>query len=479
MFGSLRARLLLSYLLATGLVLGLVGASLIFFLLRNPVAERLTYSRLQELSTRPVDVGGRELGSLEGPRLQRALEFLERYLGARTLLVEATGRVVADSRRLHGVQNGQVEGLVPGDPGGLRGEFLDESGRQWLWVARPLGGERYLLFAALRPGLRALAGFADELLGPLIQAGIVGFMLSIVLAWLISRWVAGPLSRMAQAARAVARGDYQQQIEPEGPAEVRQLAHTFNEMVRRVRASRQSQRDFVANVSHELKTPLTSIQGFAQAILDGTAEDPQARRQAAQVIYQESDRLRRLVEDLLDLARIEAGQVSFRREAVDLCAVLEGCVERQRLRAQGAGIDLQIDMPPQARLMGDGDRLAQVFTNLIDNALKYTPPGGRVRVRGQVQGGWVTVHVDDTGRGIPPQELSRVFERFYQLDKARKRQAGRGAGLGLAISRQIVEAHGGRISAQSVPGKGSRFTVQLPLALPQDETLAQRKSNGH
>ncbi len=245
-------------------------------------------------------------------------------------------------------------------------------------------------------------------------------------------------------------------------------------MVTQVQTSQQIQKEFLANVSHELKTPLTSIQGFAQAMLDGTVEDSESRDHAAKVIYEETDRLGRLVEDLLDLARLDAGQIEFDRHPVDLSILLQSIVDRMSLSAAEKSVQLERDLDGLAPMIGDGDRLAQVFTNLLDNAIKHTPEGGTVRLHGETEAGWISIHVDDSGRGIPNEDLSHIFERFYQVDKARRGGKGRGVGLGLAISRQIVEAHGGRLVAQSAIGKGSRFTVQMPIVQPFDETLVHQ-----
>jgi signal transduction histidine kinase len=297
-------------------------------------------------------------------------------------------------------------------------------------------------------------------------------LLSIFLSWLMSRWVAAPLDRMAEVSRAVAAGDYDQRLQPGGPEEVQGLALTFNEMVARVQAGRKAQRDFVANVSHELKTPLTSIQGFAQAILDGTAQDEESQQHAAQVIYDEAQRLHRLVEDLLELARMDAGQIDFHQDRVEITALLSAVVERLSVKAAEAGVDVINKVGQLPVLIGDGDRLAQVFMNLIDNAIKHTPKGGQVSLWGEYAQGWISIHVEDTGPGIPEEELSRIFERFYQLDKARPGGMDRGVGLGLAITREIVRSHQGRLVAQSEPGRGSRFTVQLPVVRADDTTLA-------
>lgn len=350
-----------------------------------------------------------------------------------------------------------------------RGEFRDSSQARWLWVGRSLGEDRTLVLATPRP--RTLSLFAEDILLPVVQAGAIGLIISILLAWLISRWVAAPLQRMSKAALAVASGDFRQSVALEGPREVQDVANSFNVMVQQVRTSQQVQRDFLANVSHELKTPLTSIQGFAQAMLDGAVADDDSRNRAAQVIYDESDRLRRLVEDLLDLARLDAGQIEFVRQPVNVEALLKSVVDKLVLPAGEKNVELVDRVSDLPTMVGDGDRLAQVFMNLVDNAIKHTPEGGKVVVRGDTASGWISIHVDDSGAGIPSEDLSRIFERFYQVDKARSGGKGRGVGLGLAISRQIVEAHGGRIVAQSSVGKGSRFTVQLPIIRPDDETL--------
>jgi len=240
-------------------------------------------------------------------------------------------------------------------------------------------------------------------------------------------------------------------------------------MVARVESSQKSQRDFVANVSHELKTPLTSIQGFAQAILDATADTPAARKQAAQIIYDEAGRMHRMALDLLELARLEAGTADLKMSPIDVSLLLKSIVEKFTPQAQTAGIQLQRNIPENLPvLFGDGDRLAQVFTNLVDNALKFTPADGQVILSAVNAGAEVEVSITDTGQGVPKEVLSRIFDRFYQVDPSRaggETAAGRrGAGLGLAIVREIVQAHGGRIDVRSEVGHGTTFVIHLPIA---------------
>lgn len=203
------------------------------------------------------------------------------------------------------------------------------------------------------------------------------------MALLIARSIAKPLQRITAATEEIARGNYDQTLDITSPDEVGRLAASFNTMAREVRASRQAQRDFVANVSHELKTPLTSIQGFSQAILDGTADDEVNRYRAVEIIGSEANRMSCLVDELLDLARIESGQIKMLREPVDMTKVLEACVEKFTLQARESNVELALDAPTLPHVTGDKDRLAQVFTNLLANALKHTPPAGKVTVKAQ------------------------------------------------------------------------------------------------
>jgi signal transduction histidine kinase len=254
-------------------------------------------------------------------------------------------------------------------------------------------------------------------------------------------------------------------VPPEGPDEVRRVADSFNTMAAQVKATQAAQRDFVANVSHDLKTPLTAISGWSQALLDGAAETPDELQHAAETIYNEAARMARLVNDLLDLARMESGQLQLQRREVDLSEVITDVYRSQLPRARARQIDLRLDALQALPVYGDPDRLAQVFTNLVDNALTYTPSGGEVRLATRAANGSAEGIVTDTGPGIPEAELPRVFERFYRLEKSRARsEDGRGSGLGLAIVAELVAAQGGQVSVTSQVGRGTAFVVRLPTA---------------
>lgn len=476
----LHTRLILSSLVVVLITVGVIAVLLVLILRAQPVAEAPIFNRLVPLARA---LGERDAGV--GMLVQAAPEARERVLDqlasrarARILLISPTSGVIYDSLREYGPGESlplEVWGPVAELPDLARGRF-ESGGEEWLFVARevPLRRERVtILLAEERPSSswrEVLRIFGTTLLWPLLVAGGVGLTVAVVAAWWISRGVVRGLDELSRGAAAVAAGDYHARVRVDGPDEVQAVGVAFNRMAAQVATARQAQQDFLANVTHDLRTPLTSIQGFSQAIIDGTSQDPAHH---ARIIYDEAGRLNRMVGELLDLARITAGRLSMRQTRVEPDAVLNAVAERLALKAREAGIHFVRDIQPVPAVAGDGDRLAQVFTNLIDNAIKFTPSGGTVRVATRPSRGGAEITISDTGQGIPPEDLPRVFERFYQVDKARGPR--RGTGLGLAIAAEIVQAHGGEITASSAGvGQGTTFTVWLP-ALDASTVIARRR----
>jgi two-component system phosphate regulon sensor histidine kinase PhoR len=231
--------------------------------------------------------------------------------------------------------------------------------------------------------------------------------------------------------------------------------------VTELRQTERLRRELTANVSHELRTPLTSIKGFAETLLDGAMADEVTCRRFLSIIDGETDRLVKLVDDLLDLSLLESKRLTLELKPVDVSVLVAHTVDKLRPLAATQRLTLHPSGPSGIVVAADADRLAQVLTNLVDNALKYTPEGGRVDVQVAAVNGEVEVLVNDSGRGIGPEDLPHVFERFYRADRSRTRGSG-GTGLGLAIAKHIVEAHGGRISVSSQPNEGTTFKVTLP-----------------
>ena len=229
-----------------------------------------------------------------------------------------------------------------------------------------------------------------------------------------------------------------------------------------VKRLEQVRRDFVANVSHELRTPLASVKSVIETLQGGALEDEATARGFLARADAEIDRLVQMVEELLELSRIESGEVPFDQQPVEMGNVLAEAVERLRPQAERESLNLTLDVSPDLpRVVGDAERLGRVAVNLLQNAIKFTPAGGSIRVSVALAGGDVTVKVSDTGSGIAPEELPRVFERFYKADRSR---GSIGTGLGLAVVRHTVEAHGGSVSAESEPGRGSTFSFSIPAA---------------
>lgn len=453
MFTSLRSRLWLSYAIVITIALGVVVIVLFIFLIRNPVLYRETTQRLRNVQTQ-ITENSRGLLT-DTAALQRIAEAND----ARILIFDSTRALAFDS------DPDQPQLPFPRrNVLGRSSQYVtDAEGGVWLHTTSRLPNGNALVVAAPRPTTRVLNVFADELLIPILQGGLIALLLSLVLAFAISRWVADPLQKVILAARKYPTEA--NPVPPRGPREVQDLTRAFNSMVARVQNTQKSQRDFVANVSHELKTPLTSIQGFAQSLLDGTADSPDARKQAVQIIYDEAGRMHHIALDLLDLARLEGGTADLNMSAVDVGVLLRGVAEKFSLHAQKANVNLQVNVPDDLpAFIGDGDRLAQVFTNLVDNALKFTPANGHVILSARVDGAWMEVEAVDSGVGVESEALPRLFDRFYQADPSRARGESHGAGLGLAIAQEIVQAHGGKIGVRSSVGHGTTFTIHLPLA---------------
>lgn len=318
---------------------------------------------------------------------------------------------------------------------------VEVDGRDWYYAARPVAGKALVL---LRPRVVGAAAWRPYIEGLLIAAA-VGAALAAAASLLLARRIARPLRRVAEASRSLASGSHPGAVPVEGAAELASLARSFNEMADQLEHARDAERAFLLSVSHELKTPLTAVVGYAEGLADGKVDV----EEAARTIAREAARLDRLVHDVLDLARMNRHEFSVRREPVDLVEVAQECVRRY----EGYGADLSVDAAEPAGALGDADRVLQALANLVENALRL---GGSVRV--EVAPGLLAV--EDDGPGLQADELEHAFDRFF----LHARYAGTrpvGTGLGLAIVHQLAEAMGGSVAVESEPGR-TRFTLRLP-----------------
>jgi signal transduction histidine kinase len=369
--------------------------------------------------------------------------------GSATPLPSSFRRPTFDSGVHSGVSGGYEYVAVPA---------ADGSGM--VFVLKPVPGRGPL--AAASATVRFLRTYWWQfLLGGAVAAGIA----LLLVRWL-ARGMTKPLRDMANATRRMARGDYSARVETASRDEVGALAEAFNRMSAELESLERLRRELVANVSHELKTPATSLKLLAESLEQTLDEDPvQARLFAAQ-LRQETERLAHLISDLLDLTRLESQEPADYPTLVDVRGVLMTVLARMRRVAREKDIILQwkrFGKAARYTVYGDETQLTSMFTNLVDNAVKYTPPGGRVEVVGGSEGSEIIIKISDTGIGIPEDRISRIFERFYRVDRARSKATG-GTGLGLSIVRHVAQNHGGRVTVESTPNEGSTFTVYLPRA---------------
>jgi signal transduction histidine kinase len=305
-------------------------------------------------------------------------------------------------------------------------------------------------------------GFADAMNTALGAAAVAAVLTALAVSVFVTRRIVSPVAAMTRASTRIAGGRYDERVPITSADELGQLAAQFNRMAATLEQTEAHRRDLIADVAHELRTPLASIAGYMEGMLDGViAPEPETFHR----VHRETERLQRLVADLQELSRAEAGRVLLHMRAVRPETLVEAAAARLRPQFDGKGVGLTVELASGLpAVAADPDRIGQVLTNLLGNALQYTPSGGHVTVRAARDNGGVSIAVADTGIGIPAEHLPRVFERFYRVDRSRARASG-GSGIGLTIARHLVEAHGGTIRADSPgPGRGSTFTVVVPRA---------------
>ena len=299
--------------------------------------------------------------------------------------------------------------------------------------------------------------FEGSVTGVVAAAALVALAASVILAVLIGRRLARPLEEISLAAKRVARGEYETRVARRGPGELTDLADAFNQMAGELEFQEQTRRDFIANAAHELRTPLTNLKGYLEALRDDVL---QADRAAYTSLLEETDRLIRLSRSLDTLAAGDAADSPRALEEVELTEAVAFAVDMVRPMAEQRGLALEVDQPASARVRGRRDDLAQVLVNLLTNAVLYTPAQGAVTVQVDARPTDVLVSIANTSEPIPAEDLARVFQRFYRVEKSRDRARG-GAGIGLAIVKQLVESAGGRVGAESRDGK-TRFWFTMP-----------------
>ena len=446
MVHSLRFRLLVSF----ALVILVTTGAVFFFINQATQGEvRRFGERMHQIRTvrMQAELSRFYLSQRGWKGIQPYVEQWGNLNEQRLILTDANGVVVADSE------------------GELLGELYtpDSPGRPISapWQAGAIGALHItpesslaLDFTSLQVTFKAIGFF-------FIWGGLIAVVTALVMTFLLSRRILAPVKSLASAARRLGRGDFSQRVQVRDRSELGELASTFNSMADDLERAERLRQNMVADVAHELRTPLSNIKGYLEAVRDGVVK-PNA--ETIRSLDEEATLLSRLVNDLQELSLAEAGELRLARQTEDICGLVRQTVAGVQAKATAKGVSISAELPGSLpRVHVDSHRIGQVLRNLLENAVTHTPPGGAITVTAQQQGNWVEVGVADTGEGIPAEDLPNIFERLYRVDKSRARATG-GSGLGLTIAKRLLEAHGGTLRVKSELGKGSRFVFALPLA---------------
>jgi len=501
---SLRIRFIITFVLVA-----MISFGMFYVLLNGPLEKTLMFREEQKLVDVATTLGTtiRTPWRIDADAWQSDLFWTQRRchdlapaIRAHVRLLDANGRVLTDSlcrgsdhsptdlkcnrRRDIWEQEREhypilkyryeIQEAILGRSG--RSVEREPNGNETLYVAKPIlrdappgeGGKRVAFIFYLNKPLKVMKAEVNEYMILLHGLFFTSMLASLLVSVLVSIVLSGPLSSGLRAAMQVARsfaaGHMDQRMRFHGRDEVGQLSIAFNQMADALQRHEQLRRDLLADVSHELRTPLTAIAGCADTLADGVMQDdPVAGARFLDIINKESERLQRLVADILELSKLQAGAVPIPREPLDLRPLLTDAVEIALLHARQDGINIVCDSPEEQTaplfVLGNEDRLMQALRNLLDNALHHSPAGATVTVNFEPAAKIIVIRVRDEGEGIPPEHLPWVFDRFYRAGKGAKPG---GTGLGLAIVREIILAHEGQITVDSTIGQGTTFSLHLP-----------------
>ncbi|HWR30634.1 MAG TPA: ATP-binding protein [Negativicutes bacterium] len=520
---SLQTKLFVSFMLVVSLILVgfAVGASALVRQYFLTAKQQELVGKGQEMS---VVLNDFLTGKISSVQLVELVDRIDGFLDARIWAVDGSRRVIVMStpRRGHRTGTGPGQGMGPGTGPGMnlganpqqgkgngagtgagqggmrsstavrnllndiepvfRGEVLTRTffhpyyGEDMMIVAVPIQNEAGESNGAviLNAPVQGLNDFLTRIYLAIGLIGLLALALTLFIVRRLSRGIVKPLRAMEETAASMAQGCYDKRVEVTSQDEVGQLGASFNTLahelsrfVERTEQMEKLRRDFVANVSHELRTPLTIIRGYTEALQDGTVTDPEQAARFNKLIVNETERLERLINDLLDLSRLQAQQYAMETEPIPLVEVVDSVVSMLQGKAMEKEIVLSWRYDDNPSLIrGNGDRLVQLLLILLDNALKYTPVHGKVSVDLTHSTTQVVLTITDTGAGIPVEDLPLVWERFYKVDKAHTRE-NQGTGLGLSIAREIIDRHGARVSVTSELGIGTTFVLQFPALAPK------------
>ncbi len=444
MIHSFRFRLLIAFIAVIAITIGTT-----FFFIGQRVAGEI--QRFQEVGEQ-IRIARMEHALLGYYYRQRGLEGIQPFVeqmgnlyNQHIILTDADGIVVADSQ------------------GDLLGElYLTDLPGKTISPPRagaPLG-KLYVSPQSLTDPI-SLRHLKKPISQYILWGCLIGGGVALAFTFILSRRILAPVRALTSAARQFGRGDFSHRLKFKDKGEVGELAQAFNSMASDLERAEQLRKNLVADVAHELRTPLSNLQGYLEAVCDGVIK-PDAN--TIRSLNEEVTLLSRLVDELQELSLAEAGKLNLVYQPENIAGLISNVVAATQAKAMAKGVSISVDLPSKLPLLNiNSQRISQVLRNLMENAIAHTTKGDSIAVITKEQDKWVEVAVADTGEGIPAEDLPNIFERFYRVDKSRARASG-GSGLGLTIAKRLIEAHGGNIEVQSELGKGSRFTFTLPVA---------------
>ena len=459
MAGSLRLKLTITYLLVVTISMATLGVNLPFLVERRYASALEAELRAHAEPTRRI----LSHAMLAGANQQALLELCRQVkarTGADVVLLAPDGRTLARTTPKPHPTDADLTRATSRSPCKLCHYPSSRLGPPRLDVPLTHGG-RVLGTLRLLPPEGPMRQVEAAVRGTTLLVSIGAALLAALVSLGLAATIARPIAEMNRMAGRMAQGDLNARVPVLSHDEVGALAASLNRMAESLKLMVEARRRFLADVSHELRTPVAAIRSAAEVLTSGAADDPESRERFLKALCQEADRLSSLVDDLLDLERIDAGRLNLQCEPFPLAFLVEKVTTMLAPLAKSHGVTLSATTDPDLWLTADALRVEQVLVNLLENAIKYTQAGGSVCVAARRQDDKVLISVADTGIGIPEEDLPKVFERFYRVDRGRSRRLG-GTGLGLAIVREIVEAHGGCVRVESTLGKGSTFSVELP-----------------
>ncbi|HEX7066171.1 MAG TPA: ATP-binding protein [Bacillales bacterium] len=424
------------------------------------------YNKVQEeigqLSTRFAQI----IATSPNAMTVNMVGMMSEFSGVKLFITDEQGKVVSSSS-VSWVQEGtfvpqeEVAALAQGNS--IRKELIAPvSGERFLVSAHPIRSEdRFYGGVYVLSSVEAIHQSLKKITNLIVLSGVGAFFLALGFTIVLSRKLSEPLIQMERAARRIARGDLEARVNAASGDEIGSLARAINDLAVDLKRYRDSRSEFFANISHELRTPVTYLEGYAKVLKQGLYASEEEREQILDIIVQESARLKQLIQDVFELAKMEEGKINLQMEWIDLSEAMENSVRNVSLKAKEKNLEIRVICEEQLNLVyADGLRTEQIFLNLLDNAIRYTEQGTITISLRNLEGQKVLVVVEDTGIGIPEQDLPYIFERFYRVEKSRSREYG-GTGLGLAIAKKLMELQGGTIRVTSVGGKGTRFELEF------------------